>query len=303
MKVELKEPIKGIKNKILKIFNNEPFLEKNKGENILFMGTTGSGKSETMISFYNVLMKNNIIKDKSIYIDIQSHIMFFNSIISIINKNNDSKSKVFNFCNPKDLNELNEFNNINFNNKNIKNILEENHKLFLYPNINQTSLLSGLFNYLINLPKNKSENEIPIFFEDLSIFKNSNDYKILYRLIKILNKKGYFCVCGIRDYNVMLKPEELMINLENIFEHAFIMKLEIHSEKYLKEYFSQLAKPIMYLNLGEYYYFKKFNVTHKELRRFPYELKDNEKNKLINYDLLKSKEIKNKAQQIKINNF
>ena len=280
MKITLKEPIKKlallekIKSK-LKI-KKEPVFQKEKGENVIFMGTIGSGRSESMLQFYKELMKNKYIEERSIYINTCADNAAFHKLGVILDSNKDFKINVLTGLNQEGLQTLN---SLNFKNKNIRNIFSKEHSIFILPyacKISQNiknEIFSQLASYLINLPKNKNDKEIPIFFEDLSSFDLQN-FEIFKRIVKILNKKGYFVVCSIEDYHHTLTEEQLMNNLEEIFEHAFVMKLEIQGHDYLIDYFKKFnfRESVMHLNPGNYYYLKNFKETNLNCFGLPYDL-------------------------------
>ena len=309
MKLKLKEPIghlkfiEKIKQKLN--FKKEFVFKKERGENILFLGTIGSAKSESMLSFFYELLDNNII-DKSIHFNGRDR-FFDNKFIKVINNYNDLKINCFDVLEEKG---KDSYLNLNFKNKKIINIINNcNYTIFnipCYATFNKSyreQMFAPMISYLINLPTNKENKEIPIFFEDLS----SLDYEhffIFKRVLKILNKKGYFAVCGIEDYQPSLTEEELIKNLENNFQHAFVMKLEIFGQDYLINYFKKFnfKKEVTKLIPGEYFYLYNFNVTSRKSRFFSYNLNKNMK-KLDNYKNILKEDIDKKINEEKIKQF
>ena len=292
MKIELREN----KRHKFDMLRRKFILEKSNQENILFIGTTGSGKTECLLSFiYNLYNQKKI--DKYIYIDIKGDLSLFVKHSSIL----DKFKKTFNLFNLLKQNNLDFFEKIDFKNITIKKELNKKSLLFLFPALQKSFLqLNQLVNkkiaqFLINLPKNNNK-EIPIFIDGIELLKES-DFKKFERIVKIINKKGYFVVCSISDYSFK-KPEDLIMALEKCFQHVFLMKSELHREEYLENYFSGYKERVHNLNAGEYYYLKDFKKVDYKKRKMPYELNKIDLGAKNNYTEITEEYIEKKLKTI-----
>lgn len=168
MKVELKEPKK---NKI-SFIDKKFVLKKEKGENLLYIGSVGSGKTESLLSFLYELYKQNKA-NKSIYIDTKGDLSIFLKYAAILKKFNKN-FQLFNFLKHHN---LKFFENIDFKNETIKKELNKKDLLYLFPVLEKSGVASKdkiikkVAEFLINLPDNDSEEEIPIFINGIGILR------------------------------------------------------------------------------------------------------------------------------------
>ncbi len=89
MKIKLKDKKKLFKKLIL---------NKEKKENILFIGTIGSGHKEFMFSLFDIMKKENLINKRSIFIDLLDYPYYILKWYSIIQNNYPEKISDNNFC-------------------------------------------------------------------------------------------------------------------------------------------------------------------------------------------------------------
>lgn len=271
MKIELKEPKK---NKI-SFIDKKFVLKKEKGENLLYIGSVGSGKHESILSFIHELYKQKNI-NKYIYINTRGDLNSF-IISSTIMKKFDKNFSFFNLLKLNN-NDFGFFENIDFKNETIQKELNKKNLLFLFPYLEKlTSNLKEkakekITSFLVNLPENKNDKEIPIFIEGIEIIKE-NDLITFEKIIKIINNKGYFLIAGISN-NSCSDIENLTNFLKINFKHTFLMKTEIQGITYLEDYFSLYKTKVQYLNSGEYYYLENLKVNDLKKRKMPYNLNE-----------------------------
>lgn len=271
MKIELKEPKKNKISFIEKKF----VLKKEKGENLLYIGTTSSGKHENILSFIHELYKQKNI-DKYIYINTKGDLNSF-IISSTIMKKFDKNFSFFNLLKLNN-NDFGFFENIDFKNETIQKELNKKNLLFLFPYLEKLpshlkeKAKEKITSFLVNLPENKNNKEIPVFIEGIEIIKE-NDLATFEKIIKIINNKGYFLIAGIADYSCS-DIENLTNFLKINFKHTFLMKTEIQGITYLEDYFSLYKTKVQHLDPGEYYYLENLKVNDLKKRKMPYNLNE-----------------------------
>jgi hypothetical protein len=267
--------LKENKTKFLdKIRNKYPEIKKEKGENILMVGCTGCGKSESMLSLYKLLFLEGYIEDRSIILSIYGDNSIYAKWISILaeHKKRDITKKDFSLFNLMDEKERETFNQINFKSSAVQKILNK-HTMFLVPALESSiatlshNINKQFYDFLKNLPINTGK-EIPILITDIYLL-SKNNYRRYSKVAKELNKKGYFFITTIEGY-----PESIDYSLpilKETFKHMLIMRTESYDEK-LKSIFDKIdfKTNVRNLNAGEYYYLKDFKITNKNKKSLPY---------------------------------
>ena len=293
MILKLNENKTGYVNKFKDLLNKSqpsPELNKEKGENILFVGCIGSGKTETQFSLYQLLFSEGYIDERSIYLSVYGDSSVYLKWVSILDKYSKNKINKNDFIlfNLLDEKEREVFNLINFKSKGIQKIINK-HTMFLFPALEKSASELSLecskqfTDFLNNLPVNNGK-EIPIFISDLYILKKK-DYIHYAKIVKDLNNKGYFFVATIEGYPTG-EAEDSVVILKEVFKHIFIMKTHTEDEILINIFDKiKLKRNIKDLNAGEYYYLNNFIPTHKEPRNFPY-ITTSILNTLPNYERL-----------------
>jgi hypothetical protein len=286
MEIKLEEPRKnkfGLFRKNLKI-------NKAVGENIIFIGTTGSGTRTCQLKFYDLLMKENLVNEKSIFINSYGENSAYINWMTTLNdfKDNEIRKEDVYIYNLMDQVEFKEFKTIKFAQYN-------NLQKPIFFNMNYIERLDDktkkiysikLAEYLNSLPINKGK-EIPIIINEISFFKLI-DYKKYSNIIKDLNKKGYFLIASISSsYN----PNEAISYIKESFNHIILMKIEIRDNE-LDLLFPNMfknKKSLWNLNDGQYYYLNNFIKVNSKPLSMPF----NKKKLLIKLpDYLRIKEMK-----------
>jgi energy-coupling factor transporter ATP-binding protein EcfA2 len=266
MIIELKESknIKCLISKNMKI-------KKERGENILFSGCTGTGKTEATLTLYNLLLKNKTI-EKTIFINIHAEFSLYLKWLSILNNYSKINKKDFNLFNLAEDSELESFNKIDFSSETVQKSLDKN-IMFLIPVLEKNQLeLSKrvnpqLYNYLNNLPINNGK-EIAIIISD--DYRLEKDQQVKFdKLIISLNDRGYFFIKATQN-SYRYKGNSSYL-LSDMYQHIFSMKVFEEDEK-LREHYkvNGLKKKLINLNTGEYYYSKNLKYIHKRPKNFPY---------------------------------
>jgi hypothetical protein len=260
---------------IIKLKNNKSVSEcteivKKRGENILISGCSISANSVSISSFLSSLLSEGNIDGKSISINTNGDNSFYANWISILqeNKKSDITQRDFLLLNLMYQKELTAFEKINFNKNTVNNLLKD-HTLFLCPALEKSSeKLLKMFNkrlycFLKNLPINTGK-EIPILITEISLLKK-NDSRRYLRMLKDLNKKGYFLIITINSY-----PENPYF-LQEAFKHMLIMKDYTNNNDLIEIFNKEKLKiNIRNLDIFEYYYLKDFKLTSKKFKKMPY---------------------------------
>ena len=240
------------------LFEDNHIFKKNKGENILFIGDTGSGVKDSALNLFKFMLEKKYINNHSIFLDFYGDKLFYFKWISILNDHfskNITKQN-FQLFNLLDDKEMDLFPSLKFNHKIIQNYLKKHVMLlspvFLYKN-KEKNIETRYLEYLHNLPINE-EKEVPIFISGTSFFNLKHQ-----NLINKLNKIGYFFIVISDSYKIQF---DNIKKLENIFQHTFIFTSFANLGSALNFNFFELEK-------FNYYYFYKFQSISDNVFNYP----------------------------------
>lgn len=261
MKIIFKENNKKFINKFKKSFE----LKKSIGENILFLGSNGTGTTNCLFYLFDYFLENKCIQNNSIFIDLNSYSDLYIKWISTLNNNmqkniNGNDFIFFDFHNK---NENHFFNQSLKNNKNFFNIF--NKHTFINstnPNLKNNN---ELYNFLKNLKKNNNK-EIPIFIENIHL-RSIKDQDYFLDILKTLNEKGYFFICSMQSLDNFKYKEKL----NSVFNHTLHFKTEVIDssiKKILKN--KEIEIDIKNQKSGKYYYINNFKRIEPNSKTFPY---------------------------------
>ena len=264
-----------------RFFKKTILLKKNKGENIIFGGGDGSGRSECLNMLFREMILGNYIDKSSIYINLlgdQSAFFKNASLLSESNLLNENNLIAFeSFTNEG----LNGFIENDFKNSALQSLLIDKHvylAMFALEKVgpkHKSVIYNKIYDLIGNLPINKYK-EIPIFIDNISDFED-DDFNKYRELVNLGNKKGYFFVtstCG------MFNLKNFYLNfkiLKGLHQHFLIARSHLNLDNKFVKHIA-FKKKIDDLCPGEFYYLKNFKLENKLPLRFRFyspELLDN----------------------------
>jgi len=256
--VEIK--LRKIRSKLdlLKGLKKDVVIKKERGENILIVGATGSGKLSLMLMVLDSLLINPL---RSIMINALNEEWIYESWLLIQERRLGRKVSSFDFIkfNLTEKFEVSEYKKVNFKSKIVQDVINKPTYIGINNMLHSEKANSKLlYRFLKNLPINYGD-EIPIFISELSYTVSLNS-KFVKEIVKSINNKGYFFVfCGQDFFKI---PQDIY----KFCVHKIIMKTEYIQKDILGLMSNNISTTLRGLHTSEYCYFKDWCVMEGKVK-------------------------------------
>lgn len=238
------------------LINKEIIISKKKGENIYLTLLTN-------------MFEQNLIPKHSIHINTKVSIGATEFYSSFLNYNDQLKNlEKIDLINEQN---LIDFSETNFNTKatELYNYFSQKHLILLSPSLsknlnfqNTFDFFPLLFNFLINLPKNKTNKEVPIIIDNIEQFSLLNLISFE-TVISNLNKKGYFFISMNSDIKKLDRDNNILYK-----KHHHFLLFNQDNPNYFFSNFSDAKLDTLKPN--QYHYYHKNKLINKKPLTFPY---------------------------------